>query len=257
MFIDAHCHLERCYYGDAVDAVVERALARGLTHFIAVGASGVTAGAEEAVALAGRLPQVFASVGIHPHEAQAADAPAMQTIARLLEAPRVVALGEVGLDYYYDHSPREVQRRVFAEFLQMAAKYDKPVMLHVRDAHEDCWRILDEVGLPPRGGVVHCFTGGPREAEAYLSRGMYLSIPGVVTFKTAEALREAVRQTPLDRLMLETDCPYLAPVPHRGKQNEPAFLLDTAEAVAKLLDMPLEVLGRHTHANTVRFYGLG
>jgi TatD DNase family protein len=256
MFIDAHCHLERATYGDEVDAVVARAQARGLTHFIAVGASGVTEGAHEALALATRLPQVYASVGIHPHEAKSADAEAMQTIAALLDRPRVVSLGEVGLDYYYDYSPRDVQRRVFGEFLTMAAAHDKPVMLHVRDAHEDCWKILDDVGLPRRGGVVHCFTGGPGEAEAYLSRGMYLSIPGVVTFKTAEALRDAVRQVPLDRLLLETDCPYLAPVPHRGKRNEPAYLVDTAAAVAALRDMSLEELGAHTHANTVRFYGL-
>lgn len=256
MFIDAHCHLEQETYGAELTAVIERAQAAGLTHFIAVGASRVTGGAHEAVALAERLPFVYASVGIHPHEAASADAASVAKIETLLAHPKVVSLGEVGLDYYYDNSPRDVQQDVFRQFLHMAKRVNKPIMLHIRDAHPDAWKLIDEVGLPPRGGVVHCFTGGPKEAQAYLERGMHLSIPGVVTFKSAENLREAITTAPLDRLMLETDCPYLAPVPHRGKRNEPAFIASTAAAVAALRGMTASELGQQTSANACRFFAL-
>ena len=258
MYIDAHCHLEEETYGAELPEVIARAHAAGLQQFIAVGASGVTAGARQVVALAERLPEVFASVGVHPHEAQQAhdDPSHFNVIETLLGHPKVVCLGEVGLDYFYKHSDPQVQRQVFRRFLKMAKEHNKPIMLHIRDAHADAWEALDEVGLGPRGGVVHCFTGGPEEAREYLQRGMYLSIPGVVTFKSAENLRDAVRQAPLDRLFLETDCPYLAPVPHRGKRNEPAFLVKTAEAVAGLLHLPTAEVGRQTTANAQLFFNL-
>ena len=256
MYIDAHCHLEEETYGAELDAIVSRAFAAGLTHLVAVGASRVSGGATEVVRLAERYPTIHAAVGIHPHDAALVTEADVATIAALLPHPKVVALGEVGLDYYYDSSPRQEQRQVFRRFLAMAREANIPVMLHVRDAHPDCWALLDEVGLPARGGVVHCFTGGPAEAKEYLARGMYLSIPGVVTFKNAENLREAVRQAPLDRLLLETDCPYLAPVPYRGKRNEPAYLVKTAEAVAALRGLPASEIGRITCANTLRCFGL-
>jgi TatD DNase family protein len=256
MFIDAHCHLEQETYGSELDDVIQRARDAGLSHFVAVGASRVTGGAHEAVALAERLPFVYASVGIHPHEAASATPEHMADIEELLTLPKVVSLGEVGLDYYYDNSPREQQQAIFREFLKMARRANKPIMLHIRDAHEDAWRLLDEEGLPERGGVVHCFTGGPKEAKEYLERGMHLSIPGVITFKSAENLREAVSTAPLDKLFLETDCPYLAPVPHRGKRNEPAFITATAAAVAALRDMSAADLGEQTSSNARAFFGL-
>ena len=256
MFIDAHCHLERETYGDEVDAVVARAQAAGLSHLVAVGASRGVVGAHEAVALAQRLAPVYATVGIHPHDAEAADAAAMAELTQLLGRPKVVAVGEVGLDYYYDNAPREVQRRALVGFLEQAQAHDLPIMLHIRQAHADCLALLDAVGLPRRGGVIHCFTGGPAEAAAYLERGMYLSIPGVVTFKTAVPLRQAVPEIPADRLLLETDCPYLTPVPHRGKRNEPALMLHTAAAVAALRQVPLATLEAQTHANTCRLFAL-
>ena len=256
MFIDAHCHLERETYGDEVDAVVARALAAGLSHLVAVGASRGAVGAHEAVALAQRLPPVYATVGIHPHDAEAVTAASMAELDGLLRLPKVVAVGEVGLDYYYEHAPREVQRRAFTGFLEQAQIHNLPIMLHIRNAHADCLELLDAVGLPSRGGVIHCFTGGSEEAAAYLERGMYLSIPGVVTFKTALPLRQAVPEIPADRLLLETDCPYLTPAPHRGKRNEPALMLHTAAAVAALRQVSLETLGTQTHANTCRLFGL-
>ena len=256
MFVDAHCHLERETYGDELPQVMDRARARGLAYFIAVGASRVSGGAEEVVALSERHPEVFAAVGIHPHDAAQADDAHCNVIDRLLERERVVCLGEVGLDYYYDNSPRDQQRQVFRRFLTMARKHNKPVMLHIRDAHRDAWEDLDAVGLPDAGGVVHCFTAGVAEAEAYLSRGMYLSIPGVVTFKNAVPLREAVCVIPHDRMLIETDCPYLAPVPHRGKRNEPAFVVDTATAIGTLRGISADEVGAMTTANAVRLFGL-
>src|SRR5690606_20644793 len=148
------------------------------------------------------------------------------------------------------------QRELFERLLRLALERELPIMLHVRDAHADCLAALDAVGISKRGGVVHCFTAGPREAEAYLARGLHLSIPGVVTFKNAEPLRQAVRETPLDRLLLETDCPYLAPVPYRGKRNEPAYLVATAAAVGALKGMDGVALGELARQNTLRLFGL-
>lgn len=257
MFIDAHCHLERDTYGDELDEVIARAFDAGLTHLVAVGASGVTGGARQAVALAERLDAVVASVGLHPHDAGAATDRAVEELSRLIEHPKVVALGEIGLDYHYDFAPRDVQRDLFRRLLIIGRQRNLPVMVHTREAHADTLALLDEVGLPERGGVVHCFTGGPKEAASYLERGLHLSIPGVVTFKKkAEALREAVRATPLDRLLIETDSPYLAPVPHRGKRNEPAYLPYTAAAVGELKGLTGDDIGRIAAQNTMRLFGI-
>lgn len=254
--VDSHCHLEKQTYGSELAEVMDRARAAGLVAFVAVGASGVAEGAREAVQLAQAEPDVWASVGIHPNEADGATPAAMDAIEALLAEPRVVALGEVGLDYYYAHADAAQQRRVFADFVRMARRADQPLMMHVRDAHRDCLAILDEVGPPPRGGMVHCFTAGPEEAAAYLARGLHLSIPGVVTFKNAAPLREAVPWVPADRLLIETDCPYLAPVPQRGKRNEPAFVAHTARAVAALRGVEAHVLAAQTTANARAFFGL-
>jgi TatD DNase family protein len=256
LFIDAHCHLERATYDEELDAVIDRAFAAGLTHLIAVGASSRLNGATEAVALAKTDPRIFAAVGFHPHEAAQMRAEDLDRLSVLLKEPKVVALGEIGLDYYYDHSPRQQQRHAFGELLRLGRSGKHPIMLHVRDAHADTVALLDEVGLPPAGGVVHCFTGGPAEAQEYLQRGMYLSIPGVVTFKSAQALRDAVQIIPVDRLLIETDSPYLAPVPHRGKRNEPAFLVHTAQAIGALLGMSGPDLGSIARENTLRLFRL-
>lgn len=256
MFIDAHCHLEQQTFGDELAAVIERAFAAGLTHMIVVGASGVTRGADEAIALAQAHGPIYAAVGIHPHEAAQANDADIARIETLLDHPKVVCLGETGLDYYYDNSPRDVQRRVFAQLLEVGKRKNLPVMLHVRDAHADCLASLDAVGLPERGGVVHCFTGGPQEAQAYLDRGLHLSIPGVVTFNKATQLQQAVRSIPLGRLLLETDCPYLAPVPYRGKRNEPAYVVATAAAVGKLKGLCAVEMGEIARANTLRIFGI-
>jgi TatD DNase family protein len=256
VYIDAHCHLETATYGEELSAVIARAMDAGVSHFIAVGASCVLTGAEEAIALASRVPQVFATCGVHPHDAGLVTPSVVATLESLLHAPKVVALGEVGLDYYYDNVPRADQRSFFEETLRMANRVDLPIMLHIRDAHEDCLNILDQIGVPSAGGVIHCFTAGPQEAEAYLARGFFLSIPGVVTFKTAVSLREAVQMIPEDRILLETDCPYLAPVPYRGKRNEPSYLPATAAAIGALRGTTGKDVGMAASANTKRLFRL-
>ncbi|MEL6548594.1 MAG: TatD family hydrolase, partial [Myxococcota bacterium] len=192
MFIDAHCHLERGTYGDELEAVLERAFAAGLSHLIAVGATRVSEGAKEAVALAETDSRIFATSGIHPHDVGKASDDDFAVVGGFLSHPRVVSLGEIGLDYHYDYAPKDVQIARFEQQLTMAKEAELPVMLHTREAHEDTLGCLDRVGLPERGGVVHCFTGTPEQAEDYLARGMYLSIPGVVTFKgkSAQPLRD-------------------------------------------------------------------
>lgn len=254
--VDSHCHLEKQTYGSELPEVMDRARAAGLVAFVAVGASGVVAGAHEAIALAEAHDDVWASVGIHPNEADGATPAAMAQVEALLAHPRAVALGEVGLDYHYAHADVAQQRRIFADFVRMARRANKPLMMHVRDAHADCLAILDQVGLPGAGGMVHCFTAGPEEAAAYQARGLHLSIPGVVTFKNAAALREAVPQVAKDRLLIETDCPYLAPVPVRGKRNEPAYVAHTARAVAALRGEDPHDLAAQTTANARAFFDL-
>jgi len=254
--IDAHCHLEAGYFGDALPQVIKRARAVGVEAFIAVGASGVLKGAHEAYALSQATPDVFASLGIHPCEVHQASDRDMEQLAHMLQQPKVVALGEVGLDYYHDASTKQVQQARFKEFVQMAQTCGVPLMLHIRDAHDDCLALLDACGLPKAGAMVHCFTAGPSIAQAYLDRGLYLSIPGVVTFKNARDLQAAIPRIPADRLLLETDSPYLAPVPQRGKQNEPAYVRHTAAAVADLRHEPYASLAQQCADNARRFFGL-
>jgi TatD DNase family protein len=254
--IDAHCHLEQGYYGAQLPEVMQRARDVGLQTFIAVGASRIVAGAHEAVALSAQTEDVYASIGIHPCEAHLATDDHMAELESLFVHPKVVALGEVGLDYYHDASTEAVQKKRFVQFIAMAQRTGRPLMLHIRDAHDDCLALFKEHGVPQAGAMIHCFTAGPKTAQAYLDLGLYLSIPGVVTFKNAQPLRDAVAMIPQDRLLVETDSPYLAPVPMRGKQNEPAFVRHTAEAVAALRHVPYAELATQCTINAQRFFKL-
>jgi TatD DNase family protein len=243
-WIDNHCHLR------ADDPqVVADARAAGVTRLITVGTDleQSTIAAQVAAAHDG----VWATAGVHPHDASQG----IDGIAALLDHPRVVAVGEAGLDYYYDHSPRDVQQSVFAAQIALANERDLPLVIHTRDAWDDTFRILDTEGVPRRT-VFHCFTGGPDEAHAAVARGALLSISGIVTFKTAHDVRDAVRATPLDRLLVETDSPYLAPVPHRGQPNRPAWVPLVGEAIATLKQCPVAQIEALTWANASRFYGL-
>jgi TatD DNase family protein len=252
--IDSHCHLDPQYFEADRGEVLARARAAGVEAFVCVGVGGGLAGPRAAVALAAAEPDVFATVGVHPHDVAAMgddDWPALEALAR---QPRVVGIGETGLDYYYDHSPRELQQAAYRRFVAMARAGSLAVVSHIRDAHADAAAILRDAGAGP--GVIHCFSGGVAEARAYLDLGQHLSFSGIVTFKNAGNVREAAAFAPLDRILIETDAPYLAPVPHRGRKNEPAYITETLTALAALRGQPAAEVEAATSANARRLFGL-
>ncbi len=245
--IDTHCHVHDCKFDADRDAVVARAREAGLTAMVTVGED--IADSRKAIAAAERYG-IAAAAGIHPHQAQDAPADIAGELRPLLESPNVVAIGETGLDYYYDNSPRDVQANVFRAQLRVAHESAMPVVFHQRDAVADFTAILREEWAPGMRGVVHCFTGTPEEARTYTGEfGLYLGIGGVLTFPNAHSLREAVRAVGVAKLVFETDCPYLAPVPMRGKRNEPAFVTHTSAKLAEVLAVPLADLVAITDAN--------
>jgi TatD DNase family protein len=253
--IDSHCHLDQSYFGEERAAVLSRARQAGVRAFVCVGVGRGSAAAEEAAAIAATEPDVFATVGVHPHDTAEATEAHWATYERLARAPRVVGIGETGLDYYYQHAPSEVQQAAYRRSIGLARAAGLPVVSHVRDAHTDAAGILREeaAGLP---GVIHCFTGGVAEARAYLDLGQWLSFSGIVTFKNAANIREAAAFAPLDRILIETDAPYLAPVPHRGGRNEPAYIVETLKVVAGLRGMTPDELDAATTVNTCKVFRL-
>lgn len=287
MWIDSHCHLEPEDFCRADTAgglprderpeVLARARAAGVRRLIVIGSGHGIAEVRNAIAFAQSDPQLFAAIGIHPHDATIVEAPAEASnaasntasnaapgdsppgpagegrpavpgprgaelwaeIERLATTePRVVAVGETGLDYFYKNSTPAHQQALLRRFVRLSARIGKPLSLHIRDAHADAQRIITEEGGAPAGGVVHCFTGGPDEAQSWLALGFHISLSGIVTFKSATAIQAAARLVPAERLLFETDCPYLAPVPLRGRRNEPAYLVHTAAFVARLRGVP-------------------
>ncbi|HEY6911865.1 MAG TPA: TatD family hydrolase [Myxococcales bacterium] len=252
MLVDSHAHLDG--YADRAE-VVARAREAGLSHVVVVGQwrerDGM-AGAAEAVALARTDRSFFsATAGIHPHDAAQAAEADFAELRRLCAGPDVVAVGECGLDFHYDRSPRPVQREVFVRQIRLARELGKPLVVHTREADVETAEILARE-LGPDGGVIHCFTSDWAAAGRYLALGMSLSFSGVVTFRNAVALREAACKVPLDRMLVETDCPFLAPVPHRGKRNEPAYVALTAAELARLRGVPFDALAAATAANARR-----
>ena len=232
--IDTHCHLSDGRFDADRDAVIARALAAGVDRIVAVGGGGPIELSEAAAELAASRPFLRATAGIHPHDARSYDDATERRIEALLDRPEVVAVGETGLDYYYEHSPRREQRRSLARQLALSRARDLPIVLHCRDAEHDLREVLDAEAPGTLSGVVHCFTGRYEDARWYIDKGLLVSFTGILTFKKADALREVARRLPLDRLMIETDSPYLAPVPNRGKRNEPAFVVEVAKALAEL-----------------------
>jgi TatD DNase family protein len=233
--IDSHCHLDSAEFNDDRDAVIERALAAGVEHMMAIGTGNGPPDLEAGVRLAGKYPVFYATIGIHPHDAAKASAEDFERFADLLAHPKALAVGEIGLDYHYDFSPREVQKAVFIEQMGIAAAAKKPIVIHTREAWEDTLALIEQHWTPHgMGGIMHCFSGGPEEAKRAIGLGFYLSFGGIVTFPKALAVQEAARSAPLDRILIETDAPYLAPVPKRGKRNEPALMVHTARKLAEL-----------------------
>ena len=252
--IDSHCHLDSEYFGEDRDPVLARAREAGVGLFITIGVGRGLDAPREAAALAAAAPDIYATVGVHPHDAAGMTEETWAELEELARRPRVVGVGETGLDYYYDHSPRAVQLEAYRRFVALARAADRPVVSHIRDAHEEAAALLREEKAGP--GVIHCFSGGVAEARAYLDLGQCLSFSGIVTFKNAGAIREAAAFAPLDRILIETDAPYLAPVPKRGKPNEPAYLAHTLAALAEVRGMPAAELDAVTSANTRRLFRL-
>src|SRR6266536_1882381 len=255
--VDSHAHLDFEDYRGDLEAVVERARAAGVGRIVLIGLWRAPGQFGNALELATKEPATFAAtVGVHPHECSKVPEDDWRALEEAARDPRIVGVGETGLDFHYDHSPRPVQEASFRRSIAAAKAAGKPVVVHVREADEACARILGEQGVPAAGGVIHCFTGDWARAKAYLDLGLDLSIAGVVTFKTAEDLRDAVKRTPRDRLLVETDCPFLAPVPYRGQRNEPAYVARTAEKVAELWGMSADEVGEITSANAERLFRL-
>jgi TatD DNase family protein len=260
--IDSHCHLEPKDFiapggVDERGAVLDRARAAGVEAFVCVGSGASLDEVRNAVAMAEAHADVWAAVGIHPHDAARIPDGAYEEIERLAAShPRVVAVGETGLDYHYKHSPPAEQQETLRRFIAIARQTRRPLSLHIRDAHADAARILAEEKASDVGGVIHCFTGDLRDAQAYVALGFHISLSGVVTFKSAEPIREAAAWAPLERILVETDCPFLAPIPLRGKRNEPAYITHTAAAVASLRGLGIDEFGEATTANSRALFRL-
>jgi TatD DNase family protein len=252
--VDTHCHITDPRFDSDRDAVIERAHAAGVERLVAVGGGGPIELSEAAVELAAGEPSMRATAGIHPHDAKTYDDAIEQRIVALAERGAIAAVGETGLDYYYEHSPRDVQKESLARQLALAERYDLPIVLHCRDAESDLRDVLASERDGQVRGVVHCFTGAYEDARWYVDKGLLISFTGIITFKNADALRDVARRLPLDRIMVETDSPYLAPVPHRGKRNEPAFVAHVAETLAEVRNIDVETLAEATTGNALALF---
>lgn len=285
IIVDSHCHIDGPQFDEDRDEVVARAWEAGVAAMLNVGTGDPHSDDfRRAVRVAESYENVWASVGVHPHDAKLYDDRAEKHLLELARGSRkIVAWGEIGLDYYYDHSPRDVQREVFRRQIRLAKELELPIIVHSRDANDDTVEILkDEYSLPAKAngleltanssvvkknsrkplalshkpGVMHCFGGTPEMALALMDVGFFISFAGNVTFKKAEELRETARVVPLDRLLVETDCPYLTPVPHRGKRNEPVMVVHTAQFLAELNGVEFDLLAKHTTENFSRLFGV-
>ncbi len=249
-FVDSHCHLDSEQFNADRDEVIQRALDAGVEHMVAIGTGDGPPDLEAGVRLADQHAAFYATVGVHPHDASKASEDTFSRLAELLRHPKVVAIGEIGLDYHYDFSPRDVQKNVFIEQMRIARDAGAPIVIHTREAWDDTISLLREHWAG--SGIMHCFSGGPEEARQALELGFYLSFGGIVTFPKAAQIQAAARMAPRDRILIETDAPYLAPVPKRGKRNEPAFIVETARKIAELRGESLEDVAATTSANFAR-----
>lgn len=252
--VDTHCHLADPKLRGDLDAILARARAAGLRLMVSVGAIGSIECDRETVAIAERNSDVYAAVGVHPHDAKDCDDDRIAQLRDLAQSPRVVAIGESGLDFHYMHSPLAAQEAALRRQLELAAEVNRPIVIHCRDAEARLAAIVRETGMPPRGGVIHCFTGDAVAAREFLTLGFHISFSGIVTFKSAAALREAAPIVPGDRLMAETDAPFLAPEPYRGKRNEPAFVARTFEVLARSRNVDCEAMAAQIAANAARLF---
>jgi TatD DNase family protein len=263
MFVDSHAHLDGERFDSDREQVIARAREAGVQNIVAIGNGDGPAQVDCGILLAEKYDFIYATLGIHPHEARLADDAAYQNMERLARHPKVIAWGEIGLDYHYDHSPRDVQKEVFTRQMELAAGAKLPIVIHCRpseasdDAWEDCLGLIQSrwaaYGL---GGILHCFTGNWPQAKSALDMGFMISFAGNLTFPKAQQIRDAALEVPLDRMLIETDSPYLAPVPHRGKRNEPAFVTETARKLGELRGLTGEDIGQQTTRNFYNFFKL-
>jgi TatD DNase family protein len=253
--IDTHCHLDAHYFDEGPEAILQRAREASVGAFVVIGVGENSKAARNAISLAETYPYVVATAGIHPHEAEHATPELRNELRELVTHKQVVAVGEIGLDYHYDHSPRATQAEVFRYFIQLAREVKKPMVIHTRSAPEETIQILREEKANEAGGVIHCFSEDKAFAKQALDLGFYLSFSGIVTFKKAQSIQEVAAWAPVDRIMVETDSPYLAPVPFRGKRCEPAYVVHTAQAVAKLRGVDYSLLEQQTTLNAQTLFG--
>ena len=263
LFVDSHAHLEMEQFDADRSAMLQRARDAGIETILAIGSGTGPGSLDCAIRLAEEHDFIYATIGIHPHEAKLASDSDFEEMTRLAARPKVLAWGEIGLDYFYDHSPRDVQQEVFLKQLQLAQTANLPVIIHCRpsdnseNAWDDCLRLLQENWARSRlGGILHCFTGSWPHATQALDMGFMISFAGNVTFPKAQQIREAAKRTPLDRMLIETDSPFLAPVPHRGKRNEPTFVKEVARQVGELRGLSTDAIGLQTATNFYRFFSL-
>src|SRR5271169_1905808 len=264
MFVDSHAHLDGKQFDLDREQVIARAREAGVQAMVAIGNGDGPPTLDAGIRLANQHPFMYATIGIHPHEARLADETAYQTMEQLARNPKVIAWGEIGLDYHYDHSPRDTQQQVFTRQMELAAAAKLPIVIHCRpsdgseNAWEDCLTMIKGQWAPHgMGGILHCFTGNWPHAKRALDMGFMISFAGNVTFPKAQQIRDAAMEVPLERMLIETDCPYLAPVPHRGKRNEPAYVVETARKLGELRGLTAEEVGQQTTLNFRRFFKLG
>ena len=263
MFIDSHAHLDGKQFAQDREQVIARAREAGVQTIVAIGNGDGPGNLDCGIKLAEQYEFMYATTGIHPHEAGLANEAAFQEMERLVKNPKVIAWGEIGLDYFYDHSPRDVQQKVFIKQMELAREAKLPIVIHCRpsnnsqDAWEDCLGLIQQHWSSSGfGGILHCFTGTWEHASRALDVGFMISFAGNITFPKAQQIREAALQVPMDRILIETDCPYLAPVPHRGKRNEPAFVVEVARQLGELRGFSTEEVGVKTSENFKRFFSL-
>jgi TatD DNase family protein len=254
MLVDSHAHLDDARFGEDRSGVIQRAWDAGVRRIVTIGTGKGPDDMGCGIPIAESYDWIHTSLGIHPHDAAKVEERHLDQMKTLAAHPKVVAIGETGLDYHYDHAPRELQRDVFRRQLEIASELDLPVIVHTRNADADTEDLLRR--FAPKRGVLHCFTSGAALADAALEIGFMISFSGIATFPNAKDLIDIVKKVPPDRILIETDCPYLAPVPHRGKRNEPAFVADTAKFIAKTRDTDMEQLELETYRNYTRLFSL-
>ncbi|MEL7623708.1 MAG: TatD family hydrolase [Clostridiales bacterium] len=254
MWFDSHAHIDDTDFAGDREEAITRATAAGVTRFVNIGCSREAA--LNTLELVEKYDGIYGTVGLHPHDAKDMTDELLAEIKGWAAHPKIVAIGEIGLDFHYDFSPRDVQRQVFRRQIRLAKELGMPITIHDREAHRESFDILTEEGGWANGGIFHCYSGSAEMAAEIVKKGFHISFSGVVTFKNAEKLRRAAAAVPLDRLLIETDCPYLSPLPYRGKRNEPAYVVETGKALAELRGVTVEEMARLTWENACRVYRL-